>query len=293
MFSFHWRSDPRKNDAWYEKQKQNLDPVTLAQEVDMDYAASVEGVIIPSAWIQSAVDAHIKLGIKPTGVLKMAWDVADEGRDSNALTGRHGILLQHAVLWSGVNGDILESTRKAFHECDELGGYRILDYDADGLGAGARGDAKLVNSQRDRFSQIAVHPFRGSAAVDNPTGQMVIGRYNEDFFYNRKAQSWWALRMRFQATHRAVTGEVSEFNPDGLISIDSKLPLISQLVLELAQPTYRRDENSGKILVNKTPDGTKSPNLADSVMINYASNRLMVTTIGGARKIDKSNITRR
>jgi hypothetical protein len=33
----------------------------LAQEVDIDYAASVEGVLIPSAWVQAAVDAHIKL----------------------------------------------------------------------------------------------------------------------------------------------------------------------------------------------------------------------------------------
>jgi hypothetical protein len=39
----------------------------LAQEVDIDYAASVEGVLIPSVWVQAAIDAHLKLNIEPTG----------------------------------------------------------------------------------------------------------------------------------------------------------------------------------------------------------------------------------
>ncbi|EBG2976120.1 TerL protein, partial [Salmonella enterica subsp. enterica] len=38
---------------------------------------------------------------------------------------------------------------------------------------------------------------------------------------------------------------------------------------ELSQPTWSKNA-VGKILVDKQPDGTKSPNLADSVMIAYA-----------------------
>ena len=36
---------------------------------------------------------------------------------------------------------------------------------------------------------------------------MVEGRTNADFFANLKAQSWWALRQRFQNTHRALEEE--------------------------------------------------------------------------------------
>ncbi|EMF3851666.1 TerL protein, partial [Salmonella enterica] len=42
-----------------------------------------------------------------------------------------------------------------------------------------------------------------------------------------------------------------------------------RLVTELSQPTWSKN-TVGKILVDKQPDGTKSPNLADSVMIAYA-----------------------
>ncbi|MDE9553688.1 TerL protein, partial [Xenorhabdus bovienii] len=51
VFTFHWRDDPRKDDAWYAKQVEKLDPVTLAQEVDINYQASVEGILIPSEWV--------------------------------------------------------------------------------------------------------------------------------------------------------------------------------------------------------------------------------------------------
>jgi hypothetical protein len=39
--------------------------------------------------------------------------------------------------------------------------------------------------------------------------------------------------------------------------------------MELSQPTWSKNA-VGKILVDKQPEGTKSPNLADAVMINYA-----------------------
>ena len=70
-FRFHWRDDPRKDENWYAKQVAELDPVTVAQEIDIDYSASVEGILIPSTWVQAAVDAHLKLRIEPTGARRV------------------------------------------------------------------------------------------------------------------------------------------------------------------------------------------------------------------------------
>lgn len=89
VFRFHWSDDPRKGDEWYARQQEILDPVTLAAEVDLDYRASAQGALIPASWIQSAVGAHLKLGIAPSGVRGGALDVADEGIDRNAFAGRH------------------------------------------------------------------------------------------------------------------------------------------------------------------------------------------------------------
>lgn len=276
VFSFHWREDPRKDDAWYEKQCRDIDdPVVIAQEIDLDYTASVEGILIPSAWVQAAVDAHIKLNIPISGKRKGALDVADEGKDKNSFCGRWGILVEYLEEWSGKGNDIYDTVEKAFTLADVLD-YPTIDYDADGLGAGVRGDARVINEKRQH--KIEFNPFRGSGEVVDKEGNPFKsdadgrdrekGRTNEDFFANAKAQGWWALRRRFQLTYRAVV-EKLPFHPDDIISISSSVTNISGLIAELSQPTYSQN-SVGKILVDKSPDGAKSPNKADSVMIAFA-----------------------
>jgi len=86
VFTFHWRSDPRKDDAWYQKECAKIDnPVMVAQELDLNYSASAEDLLLLNEWVRSAVDAHTKLGITPTGQCLGAMDVADERRDKKRL----------------------------------------------------------------------------------------------------------------------------------------------------------------------------------------------------------------
>jgi phage terminase large subunit len=267
VFRIHWRDDPRKDEAWYAKQVADLsNPVVIASEIDIDFSASVEGVLIPSAWVQAAIDAHVRLGFTPTGARVGALDVADEGKDTNAFCGAHGVLVETLEEWSGKGDDIFGTTQRAFGICDR-GDYLAFKYDADGLGAAVRGDARILNEGRTR--QLTVEAFRGSAGVFNPEGQDVKGRKNQDMFANCKAQAWWALRTRFETTYRAVVKDVPA-DPDQIISIRSDLPHRARLCSELSQPTYTVNA-VGKIVVDKTPDGTRSPNLADAMMIRFST----------------------
>lgn len=280
VFTMPWRANPDKNwsveyngktiHPWYEKQLATLDDVVLAQEVDINYAASVEGVLIPSVWVQAAIDAHIKLNIEATGDRIGGLDVADEGKDKNSLAWRHGIVLKRLDTWSGKGDDIFGTTQKAMDiSIDDS--IDTLFYDADGLGAGVRGDSRVINDQQREkgLPEVDVQPFRGSGAVHEPESEMVESRLNKDFFANLKAQSWWSLRLRFQETYRAINGR--EYDPDMLISLsteDLDPKELALLTTELSQPTYKKN-GTGKILVDKQPDGTASPNRADSVMICY------------------------
>jgi phage terminase large subunit len=275
LFPFHWRDDPRKDEEWYQRMTERFDAVTMAQEVDMNPNASVTGIVIPSAWVQAAIDAHTKLGIAPSGKRTGALDVADEGIDLNAFCGAHGILVEYVEGWSGKGDDIYGTVERAFEICDDQG-YDSFDYDGDGLGAGVRGDARVINIGRKR--KLTVNSFRGSGEVvdpDKPIPSAIpdlkrdrLERTNKDFFANRKAQAWWSLRVRFQATYRAVI-EGKDYDKDSIISLSPHMPELSKLVVELSQPTYTENK-AGKIVVDKAPEGTKSPNLADSVMIRFA-----------------------
>jgi phage terminase large subunit len=231
--------------------------------------------LIKSSWIEAAVDAHIKLGINIEGKRVGSLDVADEGSDLNAFAIRHGILIESVDTWSGKGGDIYASTEQAFRYCD-LNNLREFNFDSDGLGAGVRGDARIINE--GRAIKIEVTPFRGSASVINANKDVeglriiktrdIIERKNIDFFANYKAQSWYSLRLRFERTYRAVVhGE--KYDPEMLISLNSKMQNLNTLKLELEPPVFG-EGGSGKMKVDKAPDDQKSPNMADSVMMAFA-----------------------
>lgn len=281
VFTFHWRDDPRKDEAWYRKQCEDLPAEVVAQEIDINYDASQTGIVIPQEWVQAAIDAHVKLGVEVTGTKAGALDVADEGIDANSFAAKHGVLLYYVEEWSGKGSDIYATVQRAFDICDaeQLPGFR---YDADGLGAGVRGDARTINTQRgERLGQarhkLDADPFRGSEAVVNPDDPIPTAttdtrdreeRINKDFFANRKSQGWWDLRMRFLRTYRAVT-QGAKYDPDALIFLSSKMPRLTALTQQLSQPTWTQN-GAGKMVIDKKPDGSKSPNDADAVMILYA-----------------------
>jgi hypothetical protein len=213
-------------------------------------------------------------------------DVADEGKDANSFGRARGVVVDRITQWSGKGSDIFASTEKAFGYADEWDVGAWL-YDADGLGADVRGNARVINAAREEknIRQQIVNAFRGSAGVHAPAGEDVSGRKNEDFFRNRKAQEWWALRRRVYKTYRAVV-HGDAYDPDDLISLDSAglnepnegapFGLLAKLLMELSQPTYVKNI-TGHIVVDKAPAGmaaaqaaVKSPNLADCVMMLFA-----------------------
>lgn len=285
VFTFHWRDDPRKDENWYIEKCRDIDnPVVIAQEIDLDYSASLTGILIPSVWVRSAIDAHIKLDINPTGEKVIGFDIGDQ-IDKNAICFKHGILVNHMEEWSGKNGDIFESVEKVFDFCVR-NNCNSVRYDGDGIGASVRGDARIINNRRMEAKQptINFNQFRGSGSVIDPDRDPYelyrnmrfggIGRKNEDFFGNAKAQGWWDLRNRFEETYKAINGK-KDYNPNNLISLSSKINNLNKLIVELSQPTYS-ENNVGKIIVDKMPDSAMSPNLADAVMIAFSRKKQSV-----------------
>jgi hypothetical protein len=141
-----------------------------------------------------------------------------------------------------------------------------LLYDADGLGASMRGDAEVLNEPRE--NPITVVEYRGSSSPVFPENIAPrTGRKWEDLAANRKAQAWIHLRQCFEQSHRAANGE--DYDPDGIISINPKIPELSRLTAELAQPTMSPN-SAGKLLVDKIGQGERSPNLGDAVCMVFA-----------------------
>lgn len=265
---------PEKTKAWYEMRKKEMTNQGLghlfAQEVDRDYLAAVSGVIIPADWVRSCIDAHIKLKLPVSDSWTASLDVADDSLtgDRNALTLRQGIVLRSADEWGGVDPGV--TANRAKNICEVLSPIDV-QYDCIGVGAGVKSETnRLIREKKMpkgvRFIQWnagmkPLHPERRVVEHDKQSPK------NEDFYKNLKAQGWWELRMRAYRTHMAVT-QGQKYDADTLFSIDSKMRLFHTVLKELSQPIADKDPN-GKLIVDKTPEGTKSPNIGDSVMMLY------------------------
>jgi len=276
VFVMDWRDHPLKTQEWYDSRKAKYEREGMAhvfaQEVDRNYSAAVSNVVIPYEWIQSSVDAHIHIPYFAAevednlGTWVAGLDVADDGNDRNALTLREWVIWRKCYEWGERDPGI--TARKAIVECRPYAGRIECQYDCIGIGAGVKTeynrltvDDKVINA-----SQIPFIPWNAGAKVLKPFERIIPGDdeslMNKDFFDNLKAQAWWSLRTRFYKTHKART-EGTVYPVEELISLDSTMPLLEQLKKELAQPT-RGQSGRLKMLIEKKPNGTKSPNLADS-----------------------------
>ena len=278
IFIFDWKDDPRKDQAWYKNQIETLDEVIVAQEIDRDYNASSGDSFIPAKWVNSAIDAHLKLGFPASGIKTTGFDPADIG-DAKAIVNRYGVVITNAKQLK--KGDITQAIPWALHEAD-MHRADLFIYDADGMGAPSMKLA-LGNMGTGRMKVCA---FYGSGEIYEPekkygaTGKKDIDidlKTNADTFRNFRAQSATWLRDRFKKTHEAITraekGMLVNFDPADLISISSECEDLIQLQAELSRPK-RIFSNDGKIAVESKKEmksrGIDSPNLFDSTSMAFS-----------------------
>lgn len=271
VFVMDWRDNPLKSQEWYDARRAKAIEEGMLhifeQEVNRNYASSVEGILIPADWVSSAIDAHLKLGFEDDGGYVAGLDVADEGRDTNAQCLRKGIVLKSIEEWS--ERDTGATARRSVALLE--GKTVSVQYDCIGVGAGVKAETNRLKDEGLMPKSLSYVAWNAGAGVINPDDHVIPkdrqSPINKDFYTNLKAQAGWELRKRFERTHQAITEGV-EHDSEDLISIDSTIPLLRKLQKELSQATVGRGAKM-KLLINKTPDGTKSPNLADAVAMCY------------------------
>lgn len=272
VFTLDWSHHPAKSQEWHDtREKKARDAGLLAvfrQEVDRDAAASLSGIIIKPEWVRAAVDAHVELRFGDVGGWSCGFDPYDEGGDLHARSFRKGVVLYDVDDWG--EGDTGEATRKVIG--DTLGRTPItIQYDCVGIGAGVKAEANRLKKEHKLPINVTFAPWDAGDGPVKPEERVIPGDastpLNKDFYANMKAQGWWNLARRFERVYRMKV-EGIRFSPDQLISISSKIPKLEQLKRELSQAVMVKSGDL-RLLVDKKPEGAKSPNMADCVMMNY------------------------
>lgn len=173
VFVFDHKDDPRKGPAWYQKQKEELDPVILAQEVDRDYTASVSNSFIPGIPV-TAAQMRGPADVAAVGPVMVGLDVARFGDDKCVLTFRQGRVVYPQIVWS--KSDIVDTAGRAKDE---------------------------INRWPERPAQIAIDTIGIGAGVADVLrrdfGDLVVDvntaiRLDDGENYNLRARVWRDLR---------------------------------------------------------------------------------------------------
>lgn len=281
VFIIDWRDHPEKTQEWYDIRRAKFEREGMLhlfkQEVDRDYSGAISNTIIPSEWIDAIIDAHKIIPILQD--IPNTWgaglDVADEGIDRNAISLRQGVVARMVEEWGERDPGV--TARRAMGFLKQFKGIRC-QYDSIGIGSNVKSEFNRLSADGTiKQGDFFMVPWNAGARVLEPSNRVIPdddeSPMNKDFFHNMKAQAWWSFRTRCFKTYQYVMairkGEpVPNYTADELVSLDGTMPLLQQLVSELAQPT-RGVSSRLQMLVNKKPDGTASPNLADAVIMMY------------------------
>lgn len=239
-----------------------------------------DAAIIKRTWVQSAVDAHRKLGIEITGMKRIGFDVADDGGDLNAMCAAHGPLLYHVEEWKGLEDELLKSATRVWTRARDDGAS--IDYDSIGVGASAGAKFKELNTEHK--ARVQYRSFNAGGKVLWPDREYLKGTriLNKDQFANLKAQSWWNVANRMRKTHMWVTEGV-ECDPAEIISIDPGIDKLEKLITELSTP-HKDYDPSGRSKVESKKDLSKrdvaSPNIADAFIMAYCPVKVAASWVG-------------
>ena len=235
-----------------------------------EFYDEVEDSIIPVDWFESAIDSHIKLGWKAEGAIIASHDPSDTGGDSKGYAVRHGnVVLNVSEMVTGESAEGMDWALDL--ALRDRADYFVWDCDGLGVSLKRQVDAALENKKIDYVM------YKGSESpedADQPysDGGSQRAKSNRETFANKRAQYYWRLRDRFQATHRAVSkGEY--INPDEMISLSSGIEKLDQLRSEVCRIPLKRT-NTGKIQIMskiemaKKPYEIPSPNMGDALMMS-------------------------
>lgn len=258
---------------WYEFEclRMEGDLVKIAQELDIDYSASIEGVCIPTKWIMAAVDfakvydfSEIMASFKKV----CGFDVADGGANEHFMIFRKGPVVTGGLGWKHTTS--FEAAKSAKEFAVQEGVFRVY-YDGDGPGLSIRDEWELRQAELQKQKGAVKFPFEVSAVHgnDEPTNHLwPDGRRSYVRFQNLRAELWWKLRERFRKTYEFR--KLGIYHPlDELISI----PNDQTLIIQLGSPLMETN-STGKQQLEAKPAmkkrGVASPDRADALAYSFA-----------------------
>lgn len=291
VFTFHYRDDPRMTADRVANLRAKMEEWAWNAEYEIDYSASVEGICIPSKWVQAAqqIEAACRdrgITIEPAVRGISGLDVGGGGKAKSVHVARFGPIVTPPESWG--QPDTTETAHRGLAAASDTTRIRsdgtvcrvaALNFDSVGVGAGV-----LSALKRARKGIVSV----GVNTGDSPSETVwPDGETSQEKFANLKAELWWLARARFKATYemllwlRGESGGQEHLPSDVIVLPSSSVSGdVMTLVSQLSLPKVVRNEKGKLQMETKlqmAKRGLPSPDHADAFVLTFVESNVVDT----------------
>ena len=284
-----WEHDPRRTVEWYEHEKATRPAHTVAVELDRDLTGAASDTLIPGVWVNACVALYEELSSKSLPELRRlldglpvtgGLDVADQGGDESVVAHRWGPLVA-VEAWGGKDTSdttvaavaFLEGRDPRQREKGELDLSEVR-YDEIGVGSGVRGKSRELVEERaggDNPITFGFNPINVGKPATSTYYRDDPGKAGDERFANLRAELWWNLYLRAEASYRRmVKGE--EVPLAECLAIPNDPVLKAQLCAPKKE--FRSSSQGTRVAIEPKDKmrrrGVDSPDRAEAVMLAFA-----------------------
>lgn len=241
VFTFKWQDDPRKDQQWYDEQVRKLDdPVKVAQEIDISYAASTANAYVPALSVITAMK-YGPADVPKTGPWRLGVDVARFGDDKTAIVLRGHRSAPAIGTWGKLKTTEVSGLVRDYCVRCAQAGIKIEQIAVDVIGIGAGVVDQLQDMEQ--LAHIQIVGVNSSIRLDD-------GEH-----YNVRSRMWHHMK-------------------DWLDPLNGPVSLVNDRELEVDLTALRYSYKGGVLLMESKEDakkrGIKSPDRADALALTFA-----------------------
>ena len=243
----------------FKYEPERYEHVYLGQPDDAD----ADKVVLPYMLLRECVRAYEE-GLMPElggQISDMGFDIAEGGSDRCATCVRVGPVIERVDSWPGVSGDLLQAATRAHENTDGFEIARVY-YDA----------SSPIRTDLLRFDpDYGIYPVNFGGAVEGGEAYYERQSKNQDVFRSRNIQMADAVRLRARRTLRLLDND-PEIDPNACLFINPNIPDLEGYLIDLSQPTRRRNPTTGKWELDKRggDENAESPDRFDATTMAFA-----------------------
>lgn len=260
IFIFDWTEDPRKRcnpdlepheEPWYQQQKKDLLPTTLASQVDRDYNAAVANSFVEGAIMRDAMATPITAIQQPSATpWRIGVDASGMGNDETVIWRRRGRLSLPPMVYRKLDG--VQMAAIVERECERLldsAPIALIAIERDGPGGSCADQLKY-----GRFASITAAIHTGTKLNDGENYNLRAWLHNQAREYLTENQVHLPKDDIF-----ATQGTAIQFSyKGGLLLVESK-------------EEYRSRFSMGKTKAEKASG--RSPDRWDAFVLTFTPTR--------------------